>query len=189
MGLQIEKIRQDILNNNLDFLAEQYELHQSYCVSFLVSKKYCQKQDAEDTFSDAILLLRTKIIKNDLNNLTSLRNYLLTTCINKVRDVKRKKNRHGGYETQVRELFYKNNITFDVSDTLDISMSEICRNALRRLGDRCIELLKLFYFEEMSLKDIATLMKFSSSDSVKSTKSVCFKKWVAEAKLLREKYK
>lgn len=188
MDLQIDKVRQEILNNNLDFLAEQYGLHQSYCVGFLVSKKYCQKQEAEDTFSEAILLLRTKIIKNDLKNLSSLRNYLLTTCINKVRDGKRKRQRREGFESQIKELFYRNNLEQEVTSALDISISEICRNALRRLGDRCAELLKLYYFEEMSLKDIAALMNFSSADSVKSTKSVCFKKWVAEAKSLKEKY-
>jgi len=188
MDLQLDKVRQEILNNNLDFIAEQYSQHQSYCVGFLVSKKYCQKQEAEDTFSEAILLLRSKILNNDLKNLSSLRNYLLTTCINKVRDGKKKKERRDGYESQVKELFYKNNLEQDITDSIDISISEICRNALRRLGDRCAELLKLYYFEEMSLKDIAALMNFSSTDSVKSTKSVCFKKWISEAKSLKAKY-
>ena len=112
---------------------------------------------------------------------------MLTTCINKVKDHKKKVVRHGSYEHKVRKLFYDNPSEEQMTELLDLSLEDICRNALRRLGDRCQEILKLFYYERMSLKDIAELMNFSSAESVKSTKSVCFKKWVTEAKLLKEK--
>jgi len=187
MDLELNKRRQELLENNLNFLGEQYQLHQKYCVDFLSKKSYCIASEAEDHFSEAILVLRKNIINQQLKDLSNLRNYLLTICINKVRDSKKKTNRRGHFESKVRQLFYDQNYHQDIIQSTDSSMSEICRNALRRLGHRCAELLKLFYYEEMSLKDIAALMNFSSTDSVKSTKSVCFKKWVNEANLLRQK--
>ena len=187
MEANLETVRKEILSNNLDYLAKQYDLHRTYCIEYLTNRKMCQSQTAEDVFSDAILVLRNKIIHKQLDNLSGIRNYLLTTCINKVKDHKKKVVRHGSYEHKVRKLFYDNPSEEQMTELLDLSLEDICRNALRRLGDRCQEILKLFYYERMSLKDIAELMNFSSAESVKSTKSVCFKKWVTEAKLLKEK--
>jgi len=52
--------------------------------------------------------------------------------------------------------------------------------ALRRIGDQCRTLLLLFYWEEMTMEDIARKMGFANADTAKAKKYQC-KKALADA--------
>ena len=67
----------------------------------------------------------------------------------------------------------------DRDSALDIMMeserSRLLERALHQLGEPCRELLMLFYWEELSLNDIAQRMGFANADTVKSKKYQCKK--------------
>lgn len=47
---------------------------------------------------------------------------------------------------------------------------------MKKLGERCYQVLTLYYFEKNSMKEIAQIMGFASSDVSKNRKSDCLKK-------------
>ena len=189
MKTELDKLRNELLRNKLDYLGKQYRMHKDYCINYLVQKKGCEVADAEDIFSESILVLRSKIINRQLDNLNNLRSYLTGICINIYRSDKRKERGIKNREYKVKALLKSQEHASFHQDYSDEFLSEMCRNSLRRLGSRCGELLKLFYYEKIPLKDIAELMQFSTVASVKSTKTICFRKWVEETKLLIQKHR
>jgi len=46
---------------------------------------------------------------------------------------------------------------------------------MKYMGDKCRELLILFYFRRLSLKEIAAELDYSNTDSVKSQKYKCIR--------------
>jgi RNA polymerase sigma factor (sigma-70 family) len=52
---------------------------------------------------------------------------------------------------------------------------EAVRQAMHRIGEPCLELLLLFYWEELSTEEIASKMGFANADVVKSKKYQCKK--------------
>jgi RNA polymerase sigma factor (sigma-70 family) len=53
--------------------------------------------------------------------------------------------------------------------------ADLVRMALDRLGDPCRRMLLLYYWEEMSMEQIAAAMGFANADTVKSKKYQCKK--------------
>lgn len=49
------------------------------------------------------------------------------------------------------------------------------REGLQKIGEQCRELLLLFYWEELSMEEIADKMGFANADTVKSKKYQCKK--------------
>ena len=53
---------------------------------------------------------------------------------------------------------------------------KVTENILARLGDRCFELLKLFYHDSLSMKEIAIKMDFKSEKIAKNQKYKCIQR-------------
>jgi RNA polymerase sigma factor (sigma-70 family) len=62
-----------------------------------------------------------------------------------------------------------------LEDLMECEEAELVRTALERIGERCKQLLKLFYWEELSMEEIAVQMGFANSDSAKAKKYQCKK--------------
>ncbi len=58
---------------------------------------------------------------------------------------------------------------------IDSEEAELVRAALERIGEQCQKLLKLFYWEELSMEEIAVQMGFANADTVKAKKYQCKK--------------
>ena len=68
----------------------------------------------------------------------------------------------------------------EVEDAVDymtrLERAQALKSLLDRVGEGCKQVLMLYYFEEMSMKDIARELKYSSAQVAKNKKSSCLKK-------------
>ena len=62
------------------------------------------------------------------------------------------------------------------------------RGALEKIGEQCKKLLKLFYWEERSMEEIAQLMGFANAETVKSKKYQCKKSLEVVLKQASDRY-
>lgn len=182
----LENLKYEFLKGNNSFLSELYHEHQDYCISFLKNRHKIDEDLASGYFTEALLVTRKKIIEGQLTDVSNLRNYLLTICINLSKDNFAKTKRAGTKEEKVRLLLYNKNYNLqEEQESEQQFMVELCRKALYTLDDKCISILKLFYFESLSMQEICDHMGFASANVVKTLKYRCYKKWVETANEMR----
>ena len=86
---------------------------------------------------------------------------------------------------EVRLLFYRNNdTTIEERDNKEDLIS-ICQHALKKLSERCQQIIVGYYVQELSMKEIAQNLDLSSGDVAKTLKSRCYKNLLNEVKILR----
>ena len=72
------------------------------------------------------------------------------------------------------------NLNFVFKDDMDEEDSKnsqiiLLQDAFDKLGERCKEVLKLFYYDENKLEEIQEKLGYSNKDVLKSQKSRCLK--------------
>ncbi len=169
-------------NNYLEYIFIEYSV---YCITNLQKKVKCSKEEAEDIFIEAVMNFRDKIITGKVDYLTSVRNYLYTTCYNMwLERYRRYKRYQEGLPDIVR--FYQEEL--NETDVVELEKQEkfirITNEALGKLGEKCKDIISYFYLENKRMAEIAQIMNFSSADVAKTTKSRCFKKLLDEVRMM-----
>jgi len=188
MESRIQEIRTELLLGDNSFLAKVFTECEAYCKGFLVNKKSCPQQDVSDIYNEAILVLRENILKGKIQELTNLKSYLVGICLNIHYQSINKSKRIGAKEETVRLHFYEMNYSIDENQEYQIElMKEIGQRSLDSLDKKCYTLLKLFYFDALSMKEISEFMGFASANVAKTMKSRCYKKLMGAAQNLIKK--
>jgi RNA polymerase sigma factor (sigma-70 family) len=151
----------------------------------MVKSKGGEKEDAEDIFQEALIILFRKVTETDFKLTAKISTYLFSICRYLWKDQLIKRGKFQQFEFEL-------NIDKDEEESLnEIHRTEnkllLADKILNELGDRCRELLILFYNETMKLKDIAAKMGYSSENSAKNQKYKCLemaKNKLKEAKQL-----
>jgi len=127
--------------------------------------------DAEDVFQEALIIVCKKIKETDFKLTARLSTYLFSICRYCWKDElkKRKKQVVVDLETGLNELEEQQ---FEAISEGEVH-ARLAEKVLNELGERCRELLLLFYNGGMSLKDIATKMGYSSDNTAKNQKYKC----------------
>jgi RNA polymerase sigma factor (sigma-70 family) len=125
------------------------------------------KNDAEDVFQDALVVVYKKA--NDINFVltVSLKTYIEAIAKNLwMQELRRqKKIPIATQEIDVAEI--------SIDEELGFGNAE---SAFKQLGEKCKHLLTLFYFKKMNYKDIATALSFSDENVAKNQKYRCLQK-------------
>ena len=131
------------------------------------------RQDAEDVFQEALIIFCKKVRETEFTLTAKLSTYLFSVCRYLWKDELRKRKHYTS-----DDVFAADTITAD--EDVDVSIflvderdARLAEKALQDLGDRCRELLLLFYTAGMKLKDIATSMGYSSENTAKNQKYKC----------------
>lgn len=149
------------------FFEELYE-RAFPAVGGFVSKRGGSFEDARDIFQDALVIFYEKTIAGDLDSLLSREAYLMGIAkhlwIRKYTDERKK-------------------VAFDASElslTIPVEYTEPSGDRLlallERTGQRCLELLRAFYYDKLSLEDISQRFDFSGTRSATSQKFKCIEK-------------
>lgn len=155
-----------------DQIADLYNEYKGGFILFL--KKYgLSDDDLKDIYQDSVIVLIENARKGYLDNLKAdLKTYLFSIGKYKVFS-------HLKKPVNIPELeWYK-----EEEDQDDESIEKI-GEALQKLGRRCYEILRLFYYEEKKLDEIKKILDYSSKEVLKSQKSRC----VQQLKELYKKY-
>lgn len=131
------------------------------------------KNDALDIYQDALVILCKKVQENNFTLTSSLDTYLYSVCRFLWSDECKRKGRQPEH---------------DLNDEINLSEEELhsiheqeqhltlAETALGKLGQKCLQLLQLFYVRNLDMKTIAKKMEFTSQGAAKNQKYKCLEK-------------
>lgn len=125
------------------------------------------KEDAEDIFQEALLVLYKKVQDGHFELSASLKTYLTAVSRNLWYQELRRRNKeiHTNEFVEVEALEDENEQIFRQAEM-----------AFNLLGEKCRELLIRFYYKKQSMQTIAALLGFSNERVAKNQKYRCLEK-------------
>ncbi|MDW5288037.1 sigma-70 family RNA polymerase sigma factor [Formosa sp. PL04] len=138
-------------------------------IEALILSKGGQKQDASDVFQEALIILNRNLEKSDFKLTSSFYTYLYSVSRFIWKDSQKKltKDTLQSFNTTETEQFHS---------VLEEHKYQRAERAFLELGERCQQLLQLFYNKAMSFKEIAHVMQFKSEKIAKNQKYKCLTK-------------
>ncbi|MBC7947949.1 MAG: sigma-70 family RNA polymerase sigma factor [Chitinophagaceae bacterium] len=123
--------------------------------------------DAEDIFQDALVILHNKIQSGTLELTSTLRQYLNGIARNCWRE-----------ELRRRKRLPISGQPFDVVETEYTGEERhgLAAAAFKLLGEKCREILILFYFKKKTMEEIAQTLGFADENVAKNQKYRCIQK-------------
>lgn len=124
------------------------------------------EEEARDIYQDALIVFWQKATSGNLVMTSKISTYIYSICQNLWR----------------KELDRKKRLTNESSDasvSMDTESAErekIIARCIDQLGETCKKVLMYYYFEEMSMQDIADKLGFANTDTAKTKKYKCKKK-------------
>lgn len=155
----------------LDFLYKKY----FKMMARLVMTNNGTEQDAKDIFQDALIVFWQKVKSGKLILTSKISTYLYSICLNLWRKELERKKRLSREEKDGTSY-----INDDQAERI-----KIVNECIGMLGETCKNVLTFYYFENMSMQDIADKLNFANTDTAKTKKYKCKKKL---DKLMKERY-
>ena len=124
------------------------------------------EEEARDIYQDALVVFWQKARSGNLVMTAKMSTYIYSICQNLWRKELERKKRLSNEEK-------------DSAQTLDTDSAErekIIAKCLDQLGETCKKVLMYYYFEEMSMQEIADKLGFANTDTAKTKKYKCKQK-------------
>ena len=161
--------------NNQNVIQEVYLGYRNEFIGFAIRRFLVNTEDAKETYHEAFYIFYENIISGRLSRLTSsAKTYIFQVGKNILRNEIKRKNRKSSIGKLDNQLHSDPGDLFTVQATGQLK--EIIVNAIRELGEKCYELLTLYYFHKMKYEELIEKLHYSSIDSLKTQKYKCFKK-------------
>ena len=129
--------------------------------------------DAEDLFQDGIIVLYAQCMEDTFELTCTVQTYLYSICKNlwfkKLRD-------HKGIHLVIEEEEIVPVESSHLELVIQSEEKKLLMEMVDELGKKCKTLLVLFYFENLSLKEIAKRIGYKNYTVVKNLKSRCMRK-------------
>jgi RNA polymerase sigma factor (sigma-70 family) len=145
-------------------------------VALLRDRYNLSHESAEDVYQDSCIALFQNIKNGKLVTLTSsLSSYFTQICIfqslKKIRDVKSFVSLDNGqYDTtKVENLL-------GLDGGFSVKQQQAMEDIIKHLPSPCDVILWSYYYDNMNLSEIASVIDFKNTDSVKAKKTQCMKK-------------
>jgi RNA polymerase sigma factor (sigma-70 family) len=138
----------------LEFLYKKYYR----MMTKLVITNSGTEEEARDIYQDALIVFWQKATSGNLVMTSKISTYIYSICQNLWRKELERKKRLSNEEK-------------DAFVTLDLDTAErekIIASCIEQLGDTCKKVLMYYYFEEMSMQDIADKLGFANTDTAKT---------------------
>ncbi|MFL5764414.1 MAG: RNA polymerase sigma factor [Bacteroidia bacterium] len=140
-----------------------------------------RSEDAEDLYQEALIVLYRKAMHPDFKLTSGINTYLYSICRYMWNDQLRKKQKQP-VETIGQALIDESEFLSEIESEKQFLLAE---QAITSLGERCREILLLFYFRSKPLKDIAAKMGYSSEATAKNQKYKCLESAKLKLKALQ----
>lgn len=142
-----------------------YKKYYRMMVKLIISNNGTE-QEAKDIFQDALIVFWQKASKGELVLTSKLSTYLYSICLNLWRKELDRKSRLSHEE--------KDGVEFQKNDRKEAD--RIIRECIEALGETCQKVLTYYYFDGLSMQQIAKRMGFANTDTAKSKKYKCKKR-------------
>ncbi len=164
-GLIIEQLRSGQPSKVLE------ELYKAYpAIRHFIKTHGGNDDDARDVFQESLIVLYRKVQQKDFKLSASLNTYLFSVSKYMWKDLLKKKNRE---------------VTFTVHDVPAEDINHVHNEEvqwawldkiLASLGEKCSEILRLFYYGKLSMDEIATKLGYRNVDTAKTQKYKCLER-------------
>ncbi len=161
-------------NKALKFLYKEFPKIQSN-----VCSSGGTKEEAEEIFSDALMLLVDKVSKRDFELTSKLSTYLYGIArflwLNELKKPRRKK------ELEWSDTLILNGEDLDYDSEKEEEFKAL-ENVISQISEKCQKVFELFYYQKESMVTIAEMLGFTSVNSAKTQKYKCMEKAIVLAK-------
>ena len=155
----------------LDYL---YKKYYRMMIKLVVTNSGTE-DEARDIYQDALIVFWEKARKGNLVLTSKISTFIYSICLNLWRKELERKSRLSNEE--------KDDVEF-----IEIERTEriqIIRSCINELGDTCKRILMYYYFDGMSMNEIAEKLGYANNDTAKTKKYKCKKKL---DELVKEKF-
>ncbi len=137
-------------------------------------------EDAEDIYQEALIIFYKKAGQENFQLTSSINTYLYSICRFMWLKLKKQNQPFVDFEKQqVAETEF-------IEDVASEEGYKLAEQVISQLGERCKELLILFYFRFKKMKDIAVEMGYTSENTAKNQKYKCLETAKIRLKELKE---
>lgn len=143
----------------LDFL---YKKNYKMMVNLII-KNNGTEEEAKDIYQESLIVLWQKMNTAEFVLTSKISTYLYSVCMNLWR----------------KELDRKGKLSYDSVETgeiMDFDKQErmrIVNKCIDELGETCKKILMYYYFDNLSMNDIAEKLGFANADTAKTRKYKC----------------
>lgn len=146
---------------------------------FPVVKKFVlhnsgSKEEAEDVFQDALIIFIKKVKEDNFVLTSAINTYLFSVCRFIWMEELRRKHKQMNESSAMAFEYYQNQELED--DIKADSMQKLAQQAVQSIGEKCQQILIMFYYKKISMKNIATALNFASEKVAKNQKYRCMEK-------------
>jgi RNA polymerase sigma factor (sigma-70 family) len=157
-------------NSNQAILFIYKEFH-STISSFIIAKGGSQ-QDGEDVFQETVVTFMEVLKKNKFRGEASIKTFLVSIArniwFNQIKKNERSTNREKIFENS------RDQQELDISHELgDLETKRELRKLLLKLDEPCRKILALFYFEDLTMKEILLYLPYENEQVVRNKKYKC----------------
>lgn len=129
------------------------------------------QEDAIDIYQNASILLYEKIVGNQLDHLqSSLKTYFYGIAKNLIARYFREGKKEIDHQDNLQEHWLYQTKSEDENAQ---EMRKLISEQVNKLGEPCKSILKLFYFDNLSMDQIAQRLQYKSAGVAKTQKSRC----------------
>lgn len=132
------------------------------------------REEAEDIFQESLVIFCNKLAKSGFVLNAGINTYLYSVCKLLWLDELKKKNKVIKSDfIELEDEMVISEASLDIEDDKPLKQAQA---AIMQLGDKCREILELFYFKKISMKEIAKRLGFASEKGAKNQKYRCIEK-------------
>lgn len=150
-------------------------LYQSFpMIRQLIRSNGGNEADAQDVFQDALLVLYRNAQTTDFKLTCTPSTYLYSVSRYLWKDIQKKRQREVSLEHDVRQ-------DTSIEEDIDFHQQQEHKAAqlsrvFQQLGDKCQAILKAYYYQKQSMKEIAIAFNYGSINSAKTQKYKCIER-------------
>lgn len=159
------------LIEKLEFTRVVNDLYTYYPkIANVIRKEGASDEQIQDVFQDGLMVVLEKAQEPAFELTCKPETYLYSVCRNL-------------WKEQIRKNAKTTSLGFDIEQTSEIEEKEEQElyfnkldNVLQNLGEKCLTVLKMYYFEKLSLKVISEKLGYSSDKVAKNQKYKCLER-------------
>lgn len=142
-----------------------YKKHYRMMTKMVLSNSGTE-QEAKDVYQEAVLVFWQKAISKELVMTSKISTYIYSICRNLWRKELERKKRLSHEE--------KDSAEYQENDSKE--RSKIMIECINKLDDTCKQVLMYYYYDGMSMQEIADKLGFANTNTAKTKKYKCKKK-------------